>query len=367
MPPKDPVAAAKAAGLRYVQAGGPGIARMRNGEDFQYTGPDGKVITDEETLGRIRSLAIPPAWTDVWICPLASGHLQAIGRDQKGRKQYRYHPLYRSIRDHGKYNRMTEFGKVLPKIRAAVNQNLKLPGLPKRKVLAACVKLLETTGIRVGNEEYAKTNKSYGLTTLKDKHVDIDGSSVRFQFRGKSGQDWDIELQDRRLAKIVQQCRDIPGQDLFQYKDESGEYAKVTSGDVNEYLREITGEDFTAKDFRTWAGTGQTALALLEIGASTGITEAKKNITEAVKKAAEKLGNRPATCRNYYVHPAVLESYVEGTLAEAMQQADGSVSVSVELSATEECLLNLVTAYDLGKPRSETVITRLFGSRKKAS
>ncbi len=316
----DPVESAKAAGLRYVNDSMPGIRRERDGDEFVYIGPDGQPITDEKTLERIKSLGIPPAYTDVWICPTPRGHIQATGRDAKGRKQYRYHPRWREVRDETKYTRMIAFGQALPHIRARVDQDLSLPGLPRAKVLATVVRLLETTLIRVGNPEYARDNKSFGLTTMRDRHVDISGSKVQFHFRGKSGKTHTIDIKDRRLANIVKRCRDIPGYELFQYVDEDGQRQTIDSADVNEYLREITGQDFTAKDFRTWAGTVLAALALQEFEAFDSETQAKKNIVRAIERVAERLGNTPSICRKCYVHPAVLDSYLEGSMLDALQQ-----------------------------------------------
>lgn len=317
--PLDPYESAKVAGLRYVNGEGPGIRRQRDSENFTYLGTDGKPVSDEATLERIRSLVIPPAWEDVWICPLANGHLQAVGRDARGRKQYRYHPLYRAVRDATKFTRMTAFSQVLPAIRKQVEHDLRLPGLPRNKVLATVVRLLERTCIRVGNEEYARENGSFGLTTLRNNHVNIEGRTLQFHFKGKSGVVHDIELTDRRLAKIVRECQCIPGHELFTYVDDDGTVCPVHSEHVNAYLREITGEDFTAKDFRTWNGTAQAALELEALGPCDGPTQTKKNIVAAVKSVAERLGNRPATCRKYYVHPAVLDAYTEGTLLTALQ------------------------------------------------
>ncbi|MCU0565548.1 MAG: DNA topoisomerase IB [Oculatellaceae cyanobacterium Prado106] len=316
----DPVASARSVGLRYVSDDSLGIQRKRTGKEFTYLGLDGKPIRDRQEIQRINALAIPPAYKDVWICPYPNGHLQATGRDAKGRKQYRYHPLWRSVRDQTKFTRMIVFSQVLPNIRQRLAQDLALSGLPKQKVLATVVQLMELTRIRVGNEEYARSNHSYGLTTLQDEHVDISGAKIHFQFRGKSGVEHDISLSDRRLAKIVKQCQDLPGQDLFQYLNEEGEVQAIGSSDVNEYLREISGEDFTAKDFRTWAGTVLAASQLVELEMFTSETAAKKNITQAVKTVATHLGNRPATCRKYYIHPAILKAYTEATLHPVMEQ-----------------------------------------------
>ncbi|GAB1542433.1 DNA topoisomerase IB [Scytonema sp. NUACC21] len=317
----DPIESAKIVGLHYVTDNIPGIQRQAAGEDFCYIDVNGNEICDEEALSRIKSLVIPPAWTDVWICPSPHGHLQATGRDAKGRKQYRYHKDWRQTRSQTKFNRMIVFGEALPNIRKRVEEDMGLKGIPKQKVVATVVKLLEITRIRVGNEEYAQTNKSFGLTTMRDRHVDISGSKIRFKFRGKSGVDHDIELSDRRLAKIVKSCQDIPGQELFQYIDEEGHRQPIDSGTVNEYLREVTGLDFTAKDFRTWAGTVLAAQELYELGEFKSQTQAKKNVTQAVKNVAEYLGNRPATCRKYYVHPAILDAYMANSLFQFLEEA----------------------------------------------
>ncbi|HEX6293277.1 MAG TPA: DNA topoisomerase IB [Herpetosiphonaceae bacterium] len=316
----DPVQSAKAAGLRYVSDAMPGIRRKRAGKHFSYIGLDGQPIRDPKELQRIKSLGIPPAYTDVWICPLRNGHIQATGRDAKGRKQYRYHPRWREVRDETKYGRMLAFGAALPTIRERVEQDLKLSGMPREKVLATVVRLLETTLIRVGNDEYVRQNKSFGLTTMRDRHVEIKGATVRFRFRGKSGKNHTIALTDRRLAKIVQRCRDLPGYELFQYVDDNGERQTIDSADVNEYLRAITGQDFTAKDFRTWAGTVLASLALQECEAFESETQAKRNITQAITQVAERLGNTPSICRKCYVHPAVIDSYLDGTMIETLQQ-----------------------------------------------
>jgi DNA topoisomerase I len=339
----NPKVSAKAAGLLYVNDQGPGIARRRRGKGFVYIGVDQKPVRNKRTLARIRSLVIPPAWESVWICPIENGHIQAVGRDARKRKQYRYHPRYREVRDETKFDRMGAFGAVLPKIRRQVKKDLSLPGLQQRKVMAAIIYLLDKTCIRVGNEEYAKSNKSYGLTTLKDKHVDVHGDSVHLHFRGKSKQDHDITLSDRRLAKIVKQCQDLPGQELFQYKAENGEYVKVDSAEVNDYLRGITQEDFSAKDFRTWHGTGQMAQQLAALGPAQSDTEAKRNIAQAVKETAKHLGNRPAACRKYYIHPAVFDSYVERTIFPAMQKIQsGSAKRVSGLRPVEVAVLRLV-------------------------
>ena len=341
--PTDPYESAKVAGLRYVVPEGPGIVRKRVGKGFSYIGTDSRPVSDKGELARIRSLAIPPAWTNVWICPSKTGHIQAIGRDAKGRKQYRYHPLYRQVRDFTKFGRMIAFAAALLRIRKKVQQDLELSGLPKQKVLATVVRLLEATSIRVGNDEYAKANGSYGLTTLKEHHVEISGRKLRFHFRGKSGLEHDIELTDPKLAKIVRKCQCIPGEELFHYIDDEGQICRIHSEDVNEYLREITGEDFTAKDFRTWIGSGQAALALEEIGPCDSETAAKKNVVAAVKAVAAKLGNRPATCRKYYVHPAILDAYTQGTLFEALKSSNDSAA-AYALRREELAVLAIVEA-----------------------
>jgi DNA topoisomerase-1 len=315
----DPVESARAAGLRYVSDTQPGITRKRAGKGFTYSGPDGEKVQDKETLARIKALAIPPAWTDVWISPHERGHIQATGRDDKGRKQYRYHARWHEVRDGTKFNRMVAFGKALPSIRARVEKDLALPGLPREKVLATLVRLLETTLIRVGNEEYARENKSYGLTTLRDRHVNVNGSELRFRFRGKSGRTHSISLKDRRLAGIVKRLQDLPGQELFEYVDDDGERQSVTSADVNDYLREISGEEFTAKDFRTWAGTVLASRALQEMESVDSEAGAKKNIVQAIESVAERLGNTPTVCRKCYVHPVVIESYVDGSLLKTVK------------------------------------------------
>jgi DNA topoisomerase-1 len=316
----DPIESAKAAGLRYVSDTEPGIRRQRRGDQFLYFDPQGRQISDPNELQRIKSLGIPPAWTDVWICPRANGHLQATGRDAKRRKQYRYHARWREVRDETKYGRVIAFGLALPRIRARVERDLRRPELSRAKVLATVVRLLETTLIRVGNQEYARDNKSYGLTTMRDKHVIVDDRKLTFRFRGKSGKQHKITLNDRRLARIVKRCRDLPGYELFQYVDELGQPQTIDSSDVNDYLREIAGQEFTAKDFRTWAGTVLAAMALQEFEPHTSQTQAKKNIVRAVEHVAERLGNTPSICRKCYVHPAVLDAYLDGSLLDTLEQ-----------------------------------------------
>ena len=343
--PSDPKKSAVAAGLRYVTCNSPGFERRKAGKGFVYLDVDGAPIRDKDMLRRIRSLVLPPAWEKVWICPAANGHLQATGIDARGRRQYRYHPEYRQIRNHTKFHRMLAFAKALPGIRRE-RPDLKLPGLQRDKVVATVVRLLETTFIRVGNEEYARENSSFGLTTLRDRHVQIEGDSLRFHFRGKSGKVHNVTIEDKRLARIVRDCRDIPGYELFQYHDEFGETHSVDSSDVNGYLREITGEEFSAKDFRTWAGTVLTALALAEKGPAESQSEAKKNIVDAIRRTAARLGNLPATCRNYYVHPAVLDAYLEGSLPRMIRPGgspdEGENSSPSELHPEEEWVLRII-------------------------
>jgi DNA topoisomerase I len=310
----DPTDLAESAGLTYVTDEAKGITRERHGDAFTYFKPNGDKVADDATLERIRKLAIPPAWTDVWICTKANGHLQATGRDARGRKQYRYHPQFREVSEQTKYEHMLEFARALPDIRRKVAEHMGLRGLPREKVLATVVHLLETTLIRVGNDDYAKQNNSYGLTTLRNKHVKVDGSELRFQFKGKSGKTWKLQIRDRRVARIVKGCQDLPGQELFAYVDEHGEPRNVTSADVNEYLREITGRDVTAKDFRTWAGTVMAALALQEFEQFDTRATQKKNLKAAIERVAARLGNTPTICRKCYVHPEILNSYAEGSL-----------------------------------------------------
>lgn len=314
------VDAARAAKLRYVSDRKPGISRVKTEDGFQFYDPKGAEITDENEIARIKKLAIPPAYVDVWICADPRGHLQAVGRDARGRKQYRYHPNWRIVRDEAKYGKMLTFGRVLPKIREQVQHDLRLHGLPKRKVLAAIVALLEKTMMRVGNEEYAKENKSYGLTTLRHRHIKVKGGHVEFDFRGKHGITHHIDLDDRRLARIVERCRDLPGQDLFQFVDHDGERHGIGSEDVNHYLHEISGESITAKDFRTWAATNLAAELLAELEKFDSQTAAKKEVVKAVENVAKQLGNTPAICRKCYIHPAIFEGYLDGSLAEGLKQ-----------------------------------------------
>jgi DNA topoisomerase-1 len=336
---QDPVVSARAVGLRHVSDDAPGITRERNGKNFRYR-KDGKRVHDAETLQRIRSLVIPPAWTDVWICPDPNGHLQATGRDDRRRKQFRYHPRWREIRDETKYARMTVFARALPKIRRRVKKDMALPGMPRHKVLAAIVRLLEVSLIRVGNDEYVRENDSYGLTTLRNQHVNVRGSELRFHFRGKAGKWHNVDIRDRHIAKIVARCQDLPGQELFQFVDDDGSRRDVRSEDVNEYLRKISGQDFSAKDFRTWAGTVLAARALRNFEKFETQAQAKKNIVAAVESVAGKLGNTPAVCKKCYIHPHVIDSYLEGTLVEMLLRTNSKSARG--LPADEMAVLGLL-------------------------
>ncbi|MDP9253517.1 MAG: DNA topoisomerase IB [Verrucomicrobiota bacterium] len=333
----SPVEAAEDAGLRYVSDDQPGYTRKPKRADFEYFDTDGKPIRDETRLLRIRRLAIPPAYKDVWVCPSANGHIQATARDARGRKQYRYHERWREARNENKYDRMLFFGQALPKIRRQVNKDMGLRDLPRNKVLATVVHLLGRTFIRIGNEEYARENKSFGLTTMQNRHVDVTGAKLSFSFRGKSGVHHDIDVNDRRLANIIRKLQDLPGQDIFQYEDETDEVQNVTSQDVNGYLHEITGEEFTAKDFRTWAGTVLTAMALSAQGPVENKTQAKKNIKDAISAVAKILGNTPTVCRKCYVHPVVLDSYLDGDMIEGLKQkTEEALSEKLEDLRAEE-------------------------------
>lgn len=315
----DPKQVAQSAGLRYVSDMTPGIKRKRAGKYFSYIGLDGKPIRDPQELKRIRALAIPPAWTNVWICPKPNGHIQATGRDAKGRKQYRYHPRWREVRDETKYHRMIAFGEALPAIRARVKQELaRSGGLSREKVLAAVISLLDATSIRVGNEEYARANRSYGLTTLRNRHVAISGSNIRFHFRGKGGKEHQVTIRNKRLARIVKDCQELPGHELFQYVGPDQQPSTIESADVNDYLRQISGQDFTAKDFRTWTGTVATTDALEQLDKPETETQARKNVNQAVEVAASQLGNTKAICRKCYVHPGIIDTYLAGTLLDTL-------------------------------------------------
>lgn len=312
----DPEDAAISAGLTYVNDDMPGITRQRSGKGFSYKGPDGRTITDKSARKRLASLAIPPAYVDVWICPDPRGHIQATGRDAKGRKQYRYHPEFRELRDSSKYDRMLDFARGLPELRAQVDADMSRRGLPVEKVLATIVFLLENTMIRVGNTRYARENKSHGLTTLRMRHVTLDGNQVRFKFKfkGKSGKEWNLGLRDRRVARIIRAVQEIPGQHLFQYVDDDGTRRQVTSTEVNDYLRQITGRQVTAKDFRTWTGTVLAALALAEYEKADSEAAAKRNVRDAIESVAARLGNTPTICRQCYVHPQIIDAYLADEL-----------------------------------------------------
>jgi DNA topoisomerase-1 len=308
-------AALREVDLRYVDDNRPGIRRRRLHQRFAYFTPQGARIRDEDEIRRINKLAVPPAYTDVWICPDPAGHLQATGRDARGRKQYRYHPRWRELRDADKYGRLLEFGEALPRIRARVARDMALPGMPRQKLLATLVRLLDTTLIRVGNEEYARANRSFGLTTLRNRHVEVRGERICFRFRGKSGIEHDVAISDPRVARIIRRCLEIPGQELFQYLDEAGARHGIDSADVNNYLREIAGADFSAKDYRTWAGS-TLALARLRLCGFASQREAKSHVVSTLREVAQLLGNTPAVCRKAYVHPLVLESFLRGNLPE---------------------------------------------------
>jgi DNA topoisomerase-1 len=361
--PSDPTLVAKSAGLRYATDDRPGIRRVRSGRGFRYIDADGHAIQDREVLRRIKGLAIPPAWEHVWICPSPLGHIQATGRDEKGRKQYRYHPRWREIRDSAKYDRMMAFGRSLSRIRESINRDLAAPGLSRHKVLAVVVQLLERSLIRVGNDEYARNNHSFGLTTMRDRHVALNGSIIEFQFRGKSGIRHKIALHDRRLARIVRRCQELPGQELFQYVDEDGTIQDVDSADVNEYLREITGSDFTAKDFRTWAGTVLAAMALQEFESFDSKAQAKKNVVRAIERVAERLGNTPTVCRKCYIHPALLDAYQDGSMIEVLRQrADQELVESLgDLRAEEAAVMALLQNRLAREDQAHTAAKRRSG------
>jgi DNA topoisomerase-1 len=333
----DPREAAETAGLRYVSDARPGIRRKKAGSGFMYTRADGTKLSEPDVLKRIKALAIPPAWLEVWICPWADGHIQATGRDAKGRKQYRYHARFREMRESTKYEHVIAFADSLPSIREKVREHMGLRGLPREKVLATVVHLLESTLIRVGNYDYAKQNNSYGLTTLKNRHVAVDGNEVRFRFTGKSGKQWSLRVRDRRIAKIIKACQELPGQELIQHVDEEGNCRDVTSTDVNEYLREITGKDITAKDFRTWAGTVLAAMALNELESFDSAAQAKRNLRAAIEKVSARLGNTQAICRKCYVHPEILNSYMDGNLVlELKSKAESELQSDMESLKPEE-------------------------------
>jgi DNA topoisomerase-1 len=339
----SPIESARTAGLRYVCDDKPGIRRTMGPLGFKYIGPNGRVVRNAAELKRIRSLAIPPAWTDVWICADPRGHLQATGRDARGRKQYRYHNDWRACRDETKFDRMHAFAAALPGIRRRTTADLARPGLPREKVLATVVQLLEKSLIRVGNDEYARANRSFGLTTLRNQHVDVKGSTLRFEFRGKSGVRHSVDVDDRRLARIVKQCRDLPGQELFQYVDGDGTHQDVTSQDVNAYLKEITGQDFTAKDFRTWAGTVLAATALRQLEKARTATHAKRNVVQAIEAVAGMLGNTRSVCRKSYIHPAIIDCYVDGSMFEVdLQRTAAGRKAALRLRVDEVVTLTIL-------------------------
>ena len=355
----DPRDAAEFAGLRYISDARPGIRRKKVGTGFTYTRADGSRLSEADVLKRVKALAIPPAWTDVWICPFADGHVQATGRDAKGRKQYRYHALFRKVRESTKYEHVVGFANALPAIRQKVQEHMGLRGLPREKVLATIVHLLETTLIRVGNDDYARQNSSYGLTTLKNRHVAVDGNEVRFRFTGKSGKQWSLRVRDRRIAKIIKACQELPGQELLQYVDEAGNCQDVTSTDVNEYLKEITGKNITAKDFRTWAGTVLAAMALNELESFDSAAQAKRNLRAAIEKVAGKLGNTPTICRRCYVHPEVLNSYMDGNLVlELKSQAESELRSAVQRLKPEEAAVLALLRGRLAKEAERTAPTK---------
>ena len=341
---ENPREAAKEAGLRYSSDDRPGIRRRRRGRGFQYLDAHGRTITDREERARIDALAVPPAWTDVWICPSPNGHLQATGRDARGRKQYRYHPRWRELRDEAKYDRMLAFAAALPRIRRRVDRDIARKALSKPRVVATIVRLLDETGIRVGNDEYARENGSFGLTTMRKRHAEVEGSSVAFRFRGKSGKTTDVDVTDPRVARVLRRCEGLPGQHLFQYVDEDGEPVDVDSDDVNAYLREMAGGDFTAKDFRTWTGTVLAAWALEELGEAGSQTQATRQVVRAVESVAKELGNTPAVCRSAYIHPQVIETHLEGNLAQLLgREADRRVAQGMRgLTAHEAAVLALL-------------------------
>jgi DNA topoisomerase-1 len=332
----------------------PGITRHKARKGFDYRSPDGEFVRDIATLKRIRSLVIPPAWTAVWICPYPNGHIQAIGRDKRGRKQYRYHPRWREVRDESKYGKMLVFGRVLPAIRARVEADLRRGGLSRERVLAAAVRLIEVTFFRIGNAEYARANKSYGLTTLRDRHVEIDGSRIHLSFRGKRGIHHETDINDRRLARIIKDCRDLPGYELFQYIDEEGDRHTIDSADVNDYLREISGEEITAKDFRTWAATNLAALALQEFELFDTEAKRKRAVVRAVEKVAKHLGNTPAICRRCYIHPAIFDGYLDGTLlATVKEQTRKYLAENVTGMSAEEAAVTAFLSLRLGELERE--------------
>ena len=361
LPAVTPLLSARGAGLKYVSDQTPGIRRVRRRSSFAYIAHDDSQVREPDVLARIRALVIPPAWTDVWICACPHGHIQATGRDARGRKQYRYHAEWRRTRDESKYSRLLEFAQALPRIRQRIGRDLRRRGLPREKVLATVVRLLEATKIRIGNEEYARANGSYGLSTLRDEHVEISGATIHFHFRGKSGVEHQIDVNDRRLARIIRQCQELPGQELFQYCDADGGRQSISSTDVNAYLREISSDDITAKEFRTWSGTVLAYQYLREIGAADCPTRTKRNIVAAIRRVSGILGNTLAVCRKCYVHPTVIEAYTNGELFLA-QQTTVRIRMAGSFDEHERAVLHLLC-------RSQTQLcaessrTRAAGSR----
>jgi DNA topoisomerase I len=331
----EPLDSARKAGLRYMTDDVPGIRRLKAGRSFRYVSPGGQPLTDKDEISRIKSLAIPPAYTDVWIAPIRNAHLQATGRDARGRKQYRYHKRWREVRDENKFDRMLGFAKALPKIRAAVKRDIAKPGLPREKVLATVVSLLEATMIRVGNEEYARENDSHGLTTMNEDMVNVRGDAIRFKFRGKSGVQHTVTVHDKRLAKIVRSCQDIPGHELFSYFNECGDPVSVDSSDVNEYIRTIAGDDFTAKDFRTWEATMSCAQALAKVHVETD-KEAKAAVVEVVALVANRLGNTPAVCRKAYILPAVIDEFLANHALEHLASESKIIAFIARVNTRDE-------------------------------
>jgi DNA topoisomerase-1 len=344
----DPQAAARAARLRYVSDDQPGIARRRHGRGFTYFDPEGTRITDREQRSRFEQLAIPPAWTDVWICTDEDCHIQVTGRDEKGRKVYIYHPRWEELRNETKFNRMAHFGEALPRLRRQVDADLRQRGMSRERVLAAAVRLLQQTLIRVGNEEYARTNNSFGLTTLRNEHVDVNGSNLHFEFRGKSGKMQSVDVRDPRAARVLRQLQDLPGQHLFQYVDDEGNTNEVTSEDVNEYVREATGDQFRAKDFRTWGGTVHAVRVLQQMGEAEDEKQADKNIVALIKQVAAQLGNTPAVCRQYYVHPCVPDCYRQGTFFTLCAEAEATPEEEEWLEPEEQLALHLLRQHVSG-------------------
>ena len=356
-----PETSAREAGLRYVTDVRPGLRRIRSGRGFRYQRPDGSPLADLEHKAWIKRLAIPPAWQDVWICPDRRGHLQATGRDARGRKQYRYHPDWRRRRDGVKYGRLLAFAGALPRIRRRVTRDLGRTGLPREKVLAAVVRLLETTLLRVGNSEYARTNRSYGLTTLRSRHVTVGSSRIRLRFTGKGGKDTEATLEDRRLVRVIGRLQDLPGQELFQYLDEDGEPRAIGSDDVNAYLQEITGTDFTAKDFRTWAGSVRAVEALRSTDEPDRDSDARRNVAQAIRLVADELGNTPAVSRNAYVHPSIIDAYLAGDLAE--KAGSGGQSAGKGLGSLKAREADLVSLLRRRRPQAASASKRSSARR----